>query len=131
MAKKSYSASEKKSFKNGFLTGFKKAKNPKSAKLPVKKTASLKKFHFAGFNENCDCFNVSAYGKDAMSASRNAEKLLTEKCGYRGKIFVSNKPQNVPNPDLSCSYDIRKDGVIVDSVKHVGRVTYVQTKQID
>ena len=78
------------------------------------KREPMKKFIFEGFNANCDCFNVIAYGKDAKSAAKNASKILSKKCGYRGDITVGDIPQKHINSDLHCYYEVGPKGEVTD-----------------
>ena len=74
MAKSAYSASERKSFKNGFFAGLRKAKKKK---LSTSATPKRKRwFSFLAFNDNCDVFNVDVYDTSRNSALKQARSKL-------------------------------------------------------
>lgn len=111
MAKKIYSLSEKKSYKNGLMAGLRLSKSRKKTNKPS--SASVKEYGFLAFNDNCDVFNVTAYGKDRTDALHNARKSLKRdpEMPCWGVTITSDKSDK----DYFRKVSVRETGEIYDN----------------
>lgn len=109
-----FTKNEKRAYRIGLLNGL---KSKKKLNKKIKKTdnnTQLKKYDFLAFNDNCDVFNVVAYGKNRQDAHKNAEKKLKFDPSVNAwKVYIESTPGNFE--EYARKITVNRDGSISDN----------------